>query len=95
MRQKRIRLSLTRHDAAALLSILTQAVGDEPGMLIAKDAEIADRIAGRLLKLLQPRSRLTSIVVEPRPSGGFQRAENAGKTELGQTELHIPKSGGP
>jgi hypothetical protein len=58
MRQERIRLSLTRHDAAVLYTVLIQAIADEPGMLIPEDAKAAGKIVGRLWGLLHPRSRL-------------------------------------
>lgn len=94
MRQKRVNLLLTRRDAATLMTILGQAAGDEPGMLTAIDVKIAGKIAGRLLGLLQPRSRLTSVVVKPRPSGGFRRAGNAGYRVGSDGIAHYPEGRG-
>jgi len=54
-RQKRVRFSMTRHDAATLMTILWQAAQDEPGMLAPEDSKVADKLMGRLQKLLQPR----------------------------------------
>jgi len=61
MRQKRIRLTLTRGDAAALTVMLRQAVEDEPGLLIQSDKDTAVRIENRQWRLLQPRSHLELV----------------------------------
>ena len=59
MRQKRINLRLTRHDAAELVMILHLSMdGEAGGMLLPEQRAVADRLLGRLWALLQPRKTL-------------------------------------
>ena len=57
MAKQRIHLNLSRHDAATLLVILSQAMdestGEHDGMLLEDDLDCADRIATRLWGMLQ------------------------------------------
>ena len=64
--KRRIYLNLSRHDAATLFGILTQAMdestGEQDGMLLEDDLDCADRIAARLWDMLQgPRQTRPNI----------------------------------
>lgn len=66
--KKRIRLNLSRHDAATLLGVIAQAIdestGEEDGMLLQHDLDCAVRICNRLFGMLQPRWGLDELLNE-------------------------------